>query len=102
MKELPKKIIVLKKKQPAIEPVKETTGNEQIRLNKYISNAGICSRRDADKLIAEGLITVNGKIITELGYKVTLEDEVRFDGKRLNPERKVYLLLNKPKGFATT
>lgn len=102
MKELPKKIIVLKKKQPAIEPVKETTGNEQIRLNKYISNAGICSRRDADKLIAEGLITVNGKIVTELGYKVTLEDEVRFDGKRLNPERKVYLLLNKPKGFATT
>lgn len=102
MKELPKKIIVLKKKQPAIEPVKETTGNEQIRLNKYISNAGICSRRDADKLITEGLITVNGKIVTELGYKVTLEDEVRFDGKRLNPERKVYLLLNKPKGFATT
>lgn len=102
MKQLPKKIIVLKKKQSVIEPVKETTGDEQIRLNKYISNAGICSRRDADKLIAEGLITVNGKIVTELGYKVTLEDEVLFDGKRLNPERKVYLLLNKPKGFATT
>lgn len=102
MKQLPKKIIVLKKKQPVVEPVKETTANEQIRLNKYISNAGICSRRDADKLIAEGLITVNDKVVTELGYKVTLEDDIRFDGKRLNPERKVYLLLNKPKGFATT
>ena len=102
MKQLPKKIIVLKKKQPVVEPVKESTGDEQIRLNKYISNAGICSRRDADKLIAEGLITVNGQIVTELGYKVTLQDDVRFDGKRLNPERKVYLLLNKPKGFATT
>lgn len=102
MKQPPKKIIVLKKKQPVIEPVKETTVDEQIRLNKYISNAGICSRRDADKLITEGLITVNGQIVTELGYKVTLQDDVRFDGKRLNPERKVYLLLNKPKGFATT
>jgi len=53
-------------------------------------------------LISDGLITVNGQVVTELGYKVTLQDDVRFDGQQLNPERKVYLLLNKPKGFATT
>ena len=102
MKQPPKKIIILKKKQTANEPVKEPAGDGLIRLNKYISNAGICSRRDADKLIADGLITVNGTVVTELGYKVSLQDDVRFEGQRLNPERKVYLLLNKPKGFATT
>lgn len=102
MKQLPKKIIVLKKKQPVNEPTKAPEGDGLIRLNKYISNAGICSRRDADKLISDGLITVNGKVVTELGHKVTLEDDVRYEGKQLNPERKVYLLLNKPKGFATT
>lgn len=102
MKELPKKIITLKKKQPTNEPVNEPIGDGLIRLNKYISNAGICSRRDADKLISEGLVTVNGEVVTELGHKVTLDDDIRFDGKRLNPEKKVYLLLNKPKGFVTT
>lgn len=102
MRELPKKIITLKKKQPTNEPVNEPAGDGLIRLNKYISNAGICSRREADKLISEGLVTVNGNIITELGHKVTLDDDIRFDGKRLNPEKKVYLLLNKPKGFVTT
>jgi len=102
VKELPKKIITLKKKQPVIEPVNLPVGDGLIRLNKYISNAGVCSRRDADKLIGEGLVTVNGEVVTELGHKVTLDDDVRFDGKRLNPERKVYLLLNKPKGFVTT
>ncbi|CAI8349199.1 MAG: 23S rRNA pseudouridine(2604) synthase [Flavobacteriaceae bacterium] len=73
-----------------------------IRLNKYISNSGICSRREADTYIATGLVTVNGKIINEMGYKVKLEDDVRFDGRRLNPEPMSYVLLNKPKGFATT
>jgi 23S rRNA pseudouridine2605 synthase len=102
VKELPKKIITLKKKQPANEPAKEPVGDGLIRLNKYIANAGICSRRDADKLISEGLVTVNGAVVIELGHKVTLDDDIRFDGKRLNPERKVYLLLNKPKGFVTT
>ena len=102
MKELPKKIITLKKKQPVTEPVNVPLGDGLIRLNKYISNAGICSRRDADDLISKGLVTVNGEIVTELGHKVTLDDDVRFDGKRLNPERKVYILLNKPKGFVTT
>ena len=75
---------------------------DEIRLNKYIANSGICSRRDADVHIATGLVTVNGKVITEMGYKVKLEDEVRYDGARINPEKKTYVLLNKPKGFATT
>jgi 23S rRNA pseudouridine2605 synthase len=102
LKEHPKKIITLKKKPPVSEPVIEPVGDGLIRLNKYISNAGVCSRRDADDLISKGLVTVNGEVVTELGRKVTLEDEIIFDGKRLNPERKVYLLLNKPKGFMTT
>ena len=73
-----------------------------IRLNKYISNSGICSRREADMYISIGNVTVNGKVVTEMGYKVKIEDEVRFDGARINPEKKAYILLNKPKGFATT
>ncbi|MFA5330613.1 MAG: pseudouridine synthase [Prolixibacteraceae bacterium] len=99
MKEFPKKRIVLKTKE---QPQSEPSGDGLIRLNKYISNAGVCSRREADKIIGEGLVTVNGKVVTELGHKVSLDDEVRFDGKLLNPERKVYLLLNKPRGFVTT
>lgn len=81
---------------------KKTSNPNEIRLNKYISNSGICSRRDADMHIAIGSVTVNGKVITEMGYKVNLNDEVRFDGSRINPEKKAYVLLNKPKGFATT
>ena len=76
--------------------------NNKIRLNKFISNSGMCSRRDADMHISIGSVKVNGKIITEMGYKVDLEDEVRFDGARIYPEKKAYVLLNKPKGFSTT
>ncbi len=72
------------------------------RLNRYVANAGVCSRRDADKLIANGEITVNGKVITELGARVNYGDDVRYNGKKLNAENKVYILLNKPKGFVTT
>ncbi len=74
----------------------------EVRLNKYIANSGVCSRREADTHIATGLVSVNGKIITEMGYKVKIGDEVRYDGARINPEKKAYVLLNKPKGFATT
>lgn len=81
---------------------KKSSTSDDIRLNKYIANSGICSRREADENIAIGLVTVNGKVVTEMGYKVKLSDDVRFDGRRINPEPKVYLLLNKPKGFATT
>ncbi|MBT8253955.1 MAG: rRNA pseudouridine synthase [Flavobacteriaceae bacterium] len=78
------------------------TQSDKIRLNKYIANSGICSRREADMHISIGSVTVNGKVVTEMGHKVSLTDEVRFDGQRITPERKTYVLLNKPKGFATT
>lgn len=74
----------------------------KIRLNKYIANSGMCSRREADMYISIGNVTVNGKVVNEMGYRVNLEDDVRFDGRRINPEPKTYILLNKPKGFATT
>lgn len=73
-----------------------------IRLNKYIANAGICSRREADEYIATGVVTVNGNIVTEMGYKVQPGDEVKFDGKKITAEKNVYFILNKPKGYITT
>lgn len=76
--------------------------DEKIRLNKFIANSGVCSRREADNLIAMGLISVNGKVITEMGYKVNPGDEVRYEDKVLRAERPVYILMNKPKGFLTT
>ncbi len=75
---------------------------ESIRLNKYISNSGICSRREADNLIESGEFKVNGQVITEMGYKVQLSDVVTYKGKNINPEKPVYVLLNKPKDFITT
>ncbi|MCD6354839.1 MAG: rRNA pseudouridine synthase [Prolixibacteraceae bacterium] len=85
---------------------KRNSSNEantgEMRLNRFIANAGICSRREADTYIAAGLVTINGEIITELGVKVKAGDDVRFDGQRLSAEKKVYLLLNKPKNFVTT
>ena len=76
--------------------------NAPLRLNKFLSNAGICSRREADNYIQAGLVTVNGVVVTELGTKVTPADDVRFNSERINPERKVYVLLNKPKDCVTT
>ena len=73
-----------------------------IRLNKYLSNAGICSRREADQLIAMGLVSVNGKVIIEMGYQVQSSDQVRYDDQPVNSSPPVYLLLNKPKGFVAT
>lgn len=80
----------------------EKTDDGLIRLNKFISNSGVCSRREADDLIRMGLITVNGKSITEMGYKVKPGDDVRYEGKKLTAESMVYILLNKPKGYITT
>ena len=85
-----------------ITPNKPHVNSDGIRLNKYIANSGICSRREADMYIQVGSVSVNGKIINEMGYKVKLSDEVKFDGRRINPEAKAYVVLNKPKGFATT
>ena len=74
-----------------------------VRLNKFIANSGICSRREADEYISAGLVTVNGQVVTEMGVKVNpAEDDVRFNGERLRGEKKVYVLLNKPKDFVTT
>lgn len=81
---------------------KKPSNPDEIRLNKYVANSGMCSRREADENIAIGLVSVNGKVISEMGYKVKRTDDVRFDGRRIMPEAKVYVLLNKPKGFATT
>jgi 23S rRNA pseudouridine2605 synthase len=91
-----------KKSAPKQKNSKSKSDPNQIRLNKYIANSGVCSRREADMHIAIGSVLVNGKVVTEMGYKVKLDDEVRFDGARINPEKKTYVLLNKPKGFATT
>lgn len=75
---------------------------EKIRLNRFIANSGLCSRRDADEHIANGHITVNGKVITDLGTKVAQTDDVRYRNKRLSAEKKVYILMNKPKDYVTT
>ncbi len=76
--------------------------SEQIRLNKYMANAGICSRREADEYITQGLVKVNGEVVTELGTKITRNDVVEYDEKVVTPERKCYVLLNKPKDCVTT
>lgn len=93
----PKKEVPLPGKRP-----KKTATTGEMRLNRFIANAGVCSRREADKYISAGLVTVNGTIVTELGVKVKMTDDVRFDGRKLNAEKKIYLLLNKPKDFITT
>lgn len=81
---------------------KQGGADQELRLNKYIANAGICSRREADELIKKGLVTVNGEVITEMGLKVKKSDRVVYQGKKINPEKPVYILLNKPKDFITT
>ena len=76
---------------------------EEIRLNKFIANSGVCSRREADNFILAGVVTVNGEVVTELGTKVNINtDDIRFNGERLKGENKVYIVMNKPKGYVTT
>ena len=76
---------------------------DEIRLNKYIANSGVCSRREADNFILAGVVTVNGEVVTELGTKVNINtDDIRFNGERLKGETKVYIVMNKPKGYVTT
>jgi 23S rRNA pseudouridine2605 synthase len=97
--------------KPAVKPAirSEKTGSEShkkeitiIRLNRFIANSGVCSRREADEHIKNGLISVNGHIVTDMGVKVTNNDDVRFRNKRLSAEKKVYILMNKPKDYVTT
>ena len=76
---------------------------EEVRLNKFIANSGVCSRREADNFILAGVVTVNGEVVTELGTKVNINtDDIRFNGERLKGENKIYIVMNKPKGYVTT
>ncbi len=86
---------------PAVAP-KPKVKSDNIRLNKYIANSGACSRRDADIYIQSGNVKVNGIVITEMGYQVKPGDVVNFDGATITPEKKEYILLNKPKNFTTS
>ena len=84
---------------PKFNPERQTG---DIRLNRFLAQSGICSRREADDFITAGLVTVNGEIVTELGTKVKPTDEVKFNDERIQGEKKVYLVLNKPKGYVTS
>lgn len=90
--------------RPVRKSGKEAAANsrEGIRLNKYIANSGLCSRREADTYISTGLVSINDKIITELGTKVYPDDIVKFNGETIRNEEKVYIVMNKPKDFVTT
>jgi 23S rRNA pseudouridine2605 synthase len=92
----------LKEIEKKVSPAPKPEGPMEIRLNRFISNAGVCSRRDADTLIAEGRIKVNGNVVTEMGHKVTSRDVITLDNKPLKREKLVYVLLNKPKDHITT
>ena len=107
--------VVLKKKSAALSPpppnrrtkpvapeYPEVVFDQPMRLNRFIANTGLCSRREADVHIREGKIKVNGEVVTEMGVKVKPDDEVLFNDKALTNQRKIYLLLNKPKGFVTS
>lgn len=85
-----------------LDKINKQVERDTIRLNKYIANSGICSRREADELIVQGLVEVNGMVITEMGYQVQRTDKVVFDGQGITPEKPVYVLLNKPKGYIST
>jgi 23S rRNA pseudouridine2605 synthase len=85
-----------------MEKKKPAEKDNLIRLNRFISNSGLCSRRDADEHIRNGFISVNGKKVTDLGTKVSLKDDVRYRNKKLTAEKKVYILMNKPKDYVTT
>jgi len=87
-------------KKPKGDPM--PSFNDDVRLNKFIANAGICSRREADVLIQSGVVEVNGKPVTEMGYRIKPGDEVKYDGSLIQTEKKRYVLLNKPKDFITT
>ncbi|MBQ8461170.1 MAG: rRNA pseudouridine synthase [Bacteroidales bacterium] len=81
----------------------EVIAKDEVRLNKFIANSGVCSRREADTMIQAGVVSVNGVVVTELGTKVNIfNDEVRFNGELLRGESKVYIVMNKPKGYVTT
>ena len=91
-----------KKHNPSSPTAPSKDHRQEIRLNRYIARAGVCSRREADELIKKGKITVNGKVITEMGFQVRPGDTVKLGQKQLSSEKVIYVLLNKPKDFITT
>jgi len=103
-----RKAAFIKGKGPAGKPAEKPkapakkTNPDEIRLNKFISNSGMCSRRDADIYIQSGNVKVNGQVVTEMGRIVKITDKVEFDGTTITPEKKEYILLNKPKNFTTS
>ncbi len=98
----PQKTLKKKKVFKQVKYKENADPNTPIRLNKYLANAGVCSRREADEFIEAGLVKVNGEVVTELGTKITRADEVMYNDQVVKLESKVYVLLNKPKGFVTT
>lgn len=92
----------LRRRKEKPGPKVQQGNDEKIRLNRFIAHCGVCSRREADVLISNGLITVNGKVVTDLGTKVSAADDIRYKNKRLSAEKKVYILMNKPRGYVTT
>jgi len=85
-----------------MERKKPSSKDEPVRLNRFIANSGVCSRREADELIRDGFIMVNGMKVTDMGVKVSSRDDVRYRNRRLTSEKKVYILMNKPKDYVTT
>lgn len=99
----PYKKAEFKKDRPAKKNNPHTKADDGLtRLNKFLANAGLCSRREADTLISSGVVTVNGKVVTEMGFKVAPEDKITYGGETIKGEKKVYILMNKPKDFITT
>ncbi|MCB0408995.1 MAG: rRNA pseudouridine synthase [Flavobacteriales bacterium] len=84
------------------KPLKREEDEDSMRLNRFIANAGICSRREADSLIESGSVSVNGKVVTELGTRVSITDKVSVGGQSIKHEKKVYIVMNKPKNFITS
>ena len=97
-----KRISKVGEQRKFVRKEKSSDDNSLIRLNKYIANSGICSRREADELIASGAVSVNGKVVTQLGTKISPTDNIQFGGETLRKEKLVYILMNKPKDYITT
>jgi len=93
---------IIRSKKASGDIPKSGEDSALIRLNKYIASTGLCSRREADEFILAGLISVNGKIVTDMGIKVSPADNIKYNGEKIKEERKVYILLNKPKDYVTT
>jgi len=90
------------KEKPLEDIIEEVKKDGPIRLNRFIANSGFCSRREADEVISSGKVSINGKVVTELGIKVSITDTVEIEGKTISSQKKVYILLNKPKDTITT